>query len=57
MLTGSRGYLLAPNGMLYTGPVNGSAPWRRWRVAVRAGSAQADGQPAGALLGAATRQA
>jgi len=26
VLTGTRGYLLAPNGMLYSGPVNGSAP-------------------------------
>src|ERR1700723_2490060 len=27
VLTGTRGYLLAPDGMLYSGPVNGSAPW------------------------------
>ena len=28
VLTGTRGYLLAPDGMLYVGPVNGSAPWQ-----------------------------
>jgi hypothetical protein len=27
-LTGSRGYLLAPDGTLYAGPVDGSAAWR-----------------------------
>ncbi|HEX5297099.1 MAG TPA: hypothetical protein VFW50_08940 [Streptosporangiaceae bacterium] len=29
VLTGSRGYLLAPDGTLYAGPVDGSAGWRR----------------------------
>jgi hypothetical protein len=28
-LTGSRGYLLAPDGTLYAGPVDGSAAWRK----------------------------
>lgn len=28
-LTGSRGYLLAPDGTLYAGPVDGSAGWRQ----------------------------
>jgi photosystem II stability/assembly factor-like uncharacterized protein len=53
VLTGTRGYLLAPNGMLYAGPVDGSAPWPQVaRVPCVVGAAQADGQPAGALLGA-----
>ena len=29
VLTGSRGYLLAPDGALYAGPVDGSAAWPR----------------------------
>src|SRR6202042_3866335 len=29
VLTGSRGYLLAPDGTLYAGPVDGSAAWQR----------------------------
>jgi photosystem II stability/assembly factor-like uncharacterized protein len=29
VLTGSRGYLLAPDGTLYAGPVDGSAAWRK----------------------------
>src|SRR6185437_9566907 len=28
-LTSSRGYLLAPDGTLYAGPVDGSAAWRK----------------------------
>ena len=54
VLTGTRGYLLAPNGMLYSGPVNGSAPWPPVAsVPCAVGTPQADGQPTGALLGAA----
>jgi hypothetical protein len=54
VLTGTRGYLLAPDGMVYAGPVNG-ADWQPVaRVPCRAGSAQPDGQPAGALLAAAS---
>ena len=54
VLTGSRGYLLGPNRMLYAGPVDGSAPWQAVAdVPCATGSAQADGQPAGALLAAA----
>jgi len=54
VLTGTRGYLLAPNGMLYSGPVNGSTPW----LAVKAipcpvGTPLAGGQPTGALFAAA----
>jgi photosystem II stability/assembly factor-like uncharacterized protein len=53
VLTGTTGYLLAPDSMLYAGPVNGSAPWQAVaRVPCRTGTAQADGQPAGVLLGA-----
>ncbi len=54
VLTGTRGYLLAPNRTLYAGPVDGSAPWQAVAsVPCATGSAQADGRPAGALLGAA----
>ncbi len=55
VLTGSRGYLLAPGGALYAGPVDGSAPWQRIGSLVSSctvGPARANGQPAGALLGA-----
>src|SRR6516162_1574147 len=55
VLTGSRGYLLAPDGALYAGPVDGSGPWTQVSSLVSScpvGSAQADGQPTGALLGA-----
>jgi len=55
VLTGTVGYLLGPNRMLYAGPVGSSAPWQAVAsVPCATGSAQADGQPAGALLGAAT---
>jgi hypothetical protein len=55
VLTGSRGYLLAPSGALYAGPVDGSGPWTRVSSLVAScpvGPARADGQPTGALLGA-----
>jgi hypothetical protein len=55
VLTGSRGYLLAPGGALYAGPVDGSAAWPRTGALVSSctvGPAQMGGQPAGALLGA-----
>src|SRR6266568_3334234 len=55
VLTGSRGYLLAPGGALYSGPVDGSAPWTRvssLAASCPVGPARADGQPTGALLGA-----
>jgi hypothetical protein len=54
-LNQTRGYLLAPDGSLYSGPVTGSAPWTlaaRIPTACDVGRAQQDGQPAGALLGA-----
>jgi hypothetical protein len=54
-LTGSRGFLLAPNRALYAGPVNGSGPWTLVNSITSAcpvGPAQADGPPAGALFGA-----
>ena len=56
VLTGTRGYLLAPDGMLYAGPADGSAPWRAVAPipsGCAVGPAQANGQPAGALLAAA----
>jgi hypothetical protein len=55
VLTGSRGYLLAPDGALYSGPVDGTGPWTRVSSLVAScpvGPARADGQPTGALLGA-----
>ena len=55
VLTGSRGYLLAPGGALYAGPVDGSGPWDRvssLAASCPVGAARADGQPTGALLGA-----
>lgn len=55
VLTGSRGYLLAPGGALYSGPVDGSGPWTRvssLAASCPVGPARADGQPTGALLGA-----
>jgi hypothetical protein len=55
VLTGSRGYLLAPNGALYAGPVTGSAAWPRVGALVSSctvGPPQLGGQPWQALLGA-----
>ena len=55
VLTGSRGYLLAPGGELYSGPVDGSGPWTRVSSLVascRVGPARGNGQPTGVLLGA-----
>jgi len=55
VLTGSRGYLLAPDGALYAGPVDGSGPWTRVSSLVAScpvGPARTDGRPTGALLGA-----
>jgi hypothetical protein len=58
VLTQTRGYLLAPDRMLYSGPVNGpvngSAPWQRVAsIPCPVGPSLADGQPTGALLAAA----
>jgi hypothetical protein len=53
VLTRTRGYLLAPDGMLYAGPADGSAAWQAVAsIPCVVGQAQPDGQPAGALLGA-----
>ncbi|HEV2536782.1 MAG TPA: hypothetical protein VGU21_04640, partial [Streptosporangiaceae bacterium] len=60
-LTGSRGYLLTADGTLYSGPVDGSAAWRKTGSlpdACDVGGTGAGGQPTGAqpngaLLGAA----
>jgi hypothetical protein len=59
VLTGSRGYLLAPGGTLYAGPVDGSA-WQpvasgpAGGASCTTGPAQPDAQPSGAMLAAAT---
>ena len=53
VLTGSRGFLLAPGGAVYAGPVEGSGPWSQVNSissACPVGAAQPDGQPAGALV-------
>ncbi|HEY0717043.1 MAG TPA: hypothetical protein VGD68_05465 [Streptosporangiaceae bacterium] len=58
VLTTGQGYLLAPDGSVYAGPVDGSGSWRRtWAspagtTSCTPGAAQADGQPSGALLAA-----
>jgi len=57
VLTGTRGYLLAPDGMVYAGPVDGSATWQLVRqIPCPVGAPLADGQPTGALLAAADAQ-
>ncbi len=59
VLTGSRGYLLAPGGALYAGPVDGSVAWTRAGALIppcTVGPAQLDGQPWQALLGAVNAQ-
>jgi hypothetical protein len=54
LLTGTRGYLLAPDKMLYSGPVNGSAPWQPVKqIPCPVGQPLADGRPTGALLATA----
>jgi len=63
VLTGGGGYLLAPDGSVYAGPVDGSGPWKQvsprpaGAVSCSPGPAQADGQPSGALLSAASSAA
>jgi len=55
VLTGGRGFLLAPGGELYAGPVNGSGAWTLVNSITSScpvGQAQADGQPSGALFSA-----
>ncbi len=57
VLTGSRGYLLPPTGVLVSGPVSGAGGWQPVTGSAAPclpGAAQADGQPSGALLAATT---
>jgi hypothetical protein len=54
VLTETRGYLLAPDRMLYSGPVGGGAWQPAARVPCPVGQPLADGQPTGALLAAAS---
>ena len=54
VLTGTRGYLLAPDRMLYSGPVGGGAWQPAARIPCPVGQPLADGQPTGALLAAAS---
>ena len=61
-LTETRGFLLAPDGTLYAGRVDVVARTPAWQAvgyipcAGAVGPAQADGQPAGALIGAEDAQ-
>ncbi|HEY2285052.1 MAG TPA: hypothetical protein VGH88_04845 [Streptosporangiaceae bacterium] len=50
-LTGSRGYLLGPDGTLYAGPVDGSAAWRK--VASLPPACATGSRPGPALLASA----
>ncbi len=56
LLAGSTGYLLAPSGQLYSGPLTGAA----WRLAGQApmapGAPGPDGQPTSGLLAAGSQQ-
>jgi photosystem II stability/assembly factor-like uncharacterized protein len=61
VLTGSRGYLLAPDGTLLSGPVTSAGAWQPVTgtaspspAPCQPGAAQASGQPSGALLAATT---
>jgi hypothetical protein len=60
VLTGGRGYLLAPGGSLYAGPVDGSSAWQQagpgpaGSAGCRTGAAQRGGQPSGEMLAAAS---
>ena len=56
VLTGARGYLLAPDGKLYAGPPTGAAWHPAGTIPCATGQAQLNGEPAGALLGAVTAQ-
>jgi len=49
-LTGTVGYLLAPDGTLYAGPVSGGAWQKAGTTPCQPGAAQADGVPAHAFL-------
>lgn len=49
-LTGTVGYLLAPDGTLYKGPVTGGAWQKAGTAACQPGPAQANGLPSGAFL-------
>jgi photosystem II stability/assembly factor-like uncharacterized protein len=54
VLTQTRGYLLAPDRMLYSGSVHGRASWQPVaRIPCPVGQPLAGGQPTGALLAAA----
>jgi hypothetical protein len=59
VLTSGRGYLLAPDGSLYAGPVDGTGSWQQVSsgpaggASCPPGTAQASGQPSEAFLAAA----
>ena len=58
-LTGTRGFLLAPNGTLFAGPVDGSGAWQplsapAGKASCAPGQARQDGQPSAGMLAAAS---
>jgi photosystem II stability/assembly factor-like uncharacterized protein len=59
VLTSTQGYLLAPDGSVYAGRVDGTGSWQRVSaspsgMSCPAGAAQASGQPSAAFLAAAS---
>jgi photosystem II stability/assembly factor-like uncharacterized protein len=57
VLTGSQGYLLAPDGTLYSGPVSTTEAWKETgRIPCAVGPAALDGTPTGAVFGALAPQ-
>jgi hypothetical protein len=57
VLTGTTGYLLAPDRTVYSGPVNGSAPWQPVKaIPCPVGTPLTGGQPTGALLAASSAE-
>ncbi|HEY5985805.1 MAG TPA: hypothetical protein VIV12_05385 [Streptosporangiaceae bacterium] len=63
VLTGAAGYLLPPDGILYSGPVSGAGTWQPTAgaaapqpVGCNPGAAQPDGQPSQAMIAATGTQ-
>jgi hypothetical protein len=60
VLNGGRGYLLAPDGSVYAGAIDGTGSWQQVSsspaggASCSPGTAQASGQPSGAFLAAAS---
>jgi len=56
LLAGSTGYLLAPSGQLYSGPLDGSAWILAGQAPMAPGAPGPDGQPTSGLLAAGSQQ-